>query len=431
MSVTAPASKTSPFSGGYVHEEAANFIEFCIELNNQDNRFQLKDSNDAAQLQKFEAAIDPALWNPVPLFDSRKQVAADYIRFRTSPSAPEQGEDDLSHWEKLFTELEARAAAKNLTPLTQELIESSPDLNGFGPWQNAWLLYQGVGSNAGRYAIAIRGTVFSNSPSAIEDAFFQPVQARRFLSDAVSFAASDAAALHSGFAHATFTTLFDLRYGILQILNEQQLPTDAVLYIVGHSQGASMATLIHSFFHHAMQSAETTGEDPFALKDTRYHLKSYAFAQPKPGTPSFASDFARITQQYDNAVVINNDLDSIPKVPLTLESMSDLETAFPPASIATRLLRFISGFSSGFRSLVGAVIEPHVRKSAQNYGYFYRYDSLKPLRSIATDSSWCFEPAGQVLFVFGTPTPPQFADDLFYQHHATTYRELIRAQLGE
>lgn len=174
-------SSVETVDGGYRQDEALNFIEFCIELNNQDDRQELAAKGAApAAMEQVEAQIDPALWNPTPLFDSRKKVAADYVRFRSPDYVPQPGEDDLSHWKKLFVKLEERAAAKGIAPLTQQRIENCPDLNGFGPWQNAWLLYQGVGVNAGRYAVAIRGTVFSNAPSAVEDAYFQPVRARHF-----------------------------------------------------------------------------------------------------------------------------------------------------------------------------------------------------------------------------------------------------------
>lgn len=240
----------------------------------------------------------------------------------------------------------------------------------------------------------------------------------------MSFASNNEAALHSGFAHATFTTLLDRRYGILPVLQDLDLPIGTQLYLVGHSQGAAMATLIHAFLLQAADGAA------FGLRDKQYRCKSYAFAQPKPGTDAFAADFARRTQAEDTAIVINNHLDSVPNVPFTLESLHDLENAFPAKNWVTRLIRWVSGFSAAFRSRIGAWLEPRVRNSAKDYGYFYRYDQLKPLSDVKADDSWYFLPAGRLIRVFGSPTPPDKADDLFYQHHATTYRELIRAQLG-
>jgi len=92
----------------------------------------------------------------------------------------------------------------------------------------------------------------------ILDIFFQPVMAKSFLSDAMSFSDSSLATIHSGFAHAAFTTLLDLRYCILPVL-ANKVSAQSDLFVVGHSQGAAMATLVHAFLHHAMRDADRTG----------------------------------------------------------------------------------------------------------------------------------------------------------------------------
>ena len=422
---------------GYVHAEAAQFIEFCVELDDQSDR------KEPPYDPGLDPQIDAGLWNPVPRFDSREAVAKDFIEWlrRGSPTydgAAGSSDDDLRHWSKLFGEIRQRVVGDKATweriqnndPDAWKSIQRDPDLNGFGPWQNAWLLYEGVGPNAGKYAIAIRGTVFSTAPSAIEDALFQPISAREFLSRAVSFSDSDAAMLHGGFAHATFTLLLDRRYGILQKLEENGIPNGSALFIVGHSQGAAMATLVHAFFDTAMREADSGSGDPLGLKGRLYHLKSYAFAQPKPGNYEFASEFARVTQRLDSAIVVNNDIDPVPKVPLTLQATEDLATDFKGQFWEARLLHFLSGAGAGLRGIISSIAEPVARKSAENYGYFYHYESIRPLaRSEKTGSSWNFVPAGRVMFVFGTPLPDQ-GDDLFFQHHATTYRNLLCQQLG-
>ena len=397
---------------GYRHDEATQFIEFCVELDNQDDR--LTHPND----QVLRAQIDPTLW--VPVFDSRDAVAHDTVTYFNHLSDP-----DALHWGKLFDEIIKNTKHKHPTGWNAIDIAQDPDLNGFGPWQNAWILYEGQGSFAGSYAIAIRGTVFSNKPSVAEDAWFHAVVAKEFLSKSVSFADFDGAALHSGFTHATFTLLLDKRYGILAELERRNLAANSRLYIVGHSQGAAMATLTHAFLHYAMRH-DNESAPVLGLNNKNFKLKSYAIAQPKPGNYAFAADFASITQQTDNAIVINNHIDPVPKVPLTLEGSGDLEDDFRGSSFAVRSLHFVAGFGKSVRGGIAWMAEPFVKDSAKGYSYFYHYDQLKPIGEDQTAASWHFVPAGRVLLVFGHPGDPE---DLFFQHHATTYRELIRAQL--
>lgn len=410
---------------GYIHEEATQFVEFCVELDAQDDRLQHKDPSP------WTANVDKSVWEIA--FDTRDAIAEDYFTYKSFIAAGGNVDDKslppdhVAHWHKVFEDLETRARAKNESFQKAADIAANPNLNGFGPWQNAWILYRGIGpNNKGRYAIAIRGTVFSNSPSVIEDAAFQPVMAKGFLSPEVAFAKSENATLHSGFAHATYTLLFDLRYGVLPALMRERVPEKSILYIVGHSQGAAMVTLAHAFLFRAMQSAELGDKDPLHLKGARYRLKSYAIAQPKPGNYAFAADFASYTQSADNAIVINNDIDPVPKVPLTFEAVEDLATDFSSISTSGRIVRFVAGLGAGTRSLVSYLLEPWAISMARGYGYYYGYPDIEPRGSdVQSGSSWNFVPAGRVLLVYGRPGDKKDKGDDFYQHHSTTYRQLI------
>jgi lipase (class 3) len=412
--------------GGYDFGEARSFVEFCVELDNQDDRLQHPDD------PRFRARIDPSQWTSI--FDSRRAVAEDYMAFQSRLQSNDRAasglsDDALSPWRRLFTEIDKEAARRRITIRTAEDVACNPDLNGFGPWQNAWVLYRGVGSNSGKFAIAIRGTVFSNTPSAIEDAIFQPVLGHRFLSAATSFALHDSVQLHSGFAHATFTLLLDRRYGVLPRLRDHQVPPSSELYIAGHSQGAAMATLVHAFLCTCMMQADTSSEDPLALRGLGYRLKSYAIAQPKPGNYAFSAQFAQYTQAPDIAIVINNSIDPVPQVPMTLEATADLATDFHGRFLLATILRSLSWPGKAMRAGVSRVLDWITRKSALRYGDFYRWEAIRPVRSIRAGSSWNFVPAGRVLLVHGTPLADP-GSDVFFQHHASTYRDLIQQQLG-
>jgi len=410
--------------GGYDQAEAVQFVEFCVELDSQDDR-----ESHPGEI-RYKAQVDTAEWKLV--YDSRSAVDRDYFEYKRRPRAPsgtDVADDDLGRWAKLYDEIDRTAASRKI-PLRQEGdVARNAVLNGFGPWQNAWLLYEGVGRNSGRHAIAIRGTVFAAEPSAIEDAIFQPVLGREFLSRKVSYSQNGAAQLHGGFAHAVFTLLLDRRYGVLEILKEHQVAPESMLYVVGHSQGAAMATIVHAFFVNAMSAAEAGPEDPLGLRGSRYRLKSYAFAQPKPGNYAFAAEFAGYTQRPDNALVVNNHIDPVPKVPMTLESTADLDTDFHGHLLVARIVHSLGWPGKMLRSVVSGIADWFTRKSAEGYGNFYHWDAIKPLHEVASGASWDFVPAGRVIFVYGSAQDAP-KDDTFYQHHSTTYRDLIRAQLG-
>lgn len=408
-------SSGDPGNKGFKKVEASQFIEFCIELDNQDDH--MKAPKDTRFIQK----VDPTLWNPVPVFDSRLAVARDVMSYK------ETGETDANKgWAKLYRSILDRAAKKPPAAWTVESLAADARYNGFGPYQSAWLLYEGRGVNAGAYAIAIRGTVLSAAPSVVEDALFHPVDAQQFLSKYVSFASFNRASLHSGFAHATFSMLMDDRYGVIRVLNSPQIQIKpgARLFIVGHSQGAAMATLTHAFFHYAMKDASTSS-DVFGLNGKNYKLKSYVFAQPKPGNFAFTADFANITQSAEDAFVINNDIDPVPQVPLTLQDVADLDGDLPGQSLVGKIVHYIGGIGSGFRGLMSRIAEIDTKEDAAGFGYYYNYKQLDVGKD-KTASSWNFTAAGTVLMVYGTPGEP---GDAFLQHHAWAYRNLIASQL--
>jgi len=409
---------------GYRYEEARQFIEFCVELDNQDDR--RKQRNAANRNSVFDPMIDPSLWKLV--YDSREAVAEDAVGYSKDPANA-----NYAHWKKLYSDIASRANRKYAGRWQADTIFLDPSLNGFGPWDNAWLLYEGRETFQGSYAVALRGTIFSDAPSALEDAWFYTVNAHKFLSPAVQFADVSDAALHSGFAHATFTLMLDDRYGVLRVLEDRQVAAGSRLYIVGHSQGAAMATLVQAFLHYAMRNDQLASNPVFGLKDKNYTLKSYGFAQPKPGDYKFSFDFASVTQQYDNAIVINNVIDAVPQVPMTLQALGDITDDFKGGNVLVRIIQLLASAGSGIRRAIALIVEPFVKHSAEGFGYFFHYgDLIVPgtgtLGSDKMASTWDFSPAGHVLFVYGTPGDPQ---DVFLQHHAWTYRTLIREQLPD
>lgn len=396
--------------GGFVTAEAKQMLEFCIELNNQDSRASSTDP-------QFEAK--PVGWNI--LFDSRHPGNTEWNKkWATTPTDPNS---------------------------------NNPEKNGFGPFNNAWLLLRSE-LDPSQYAIAIRGTV-GEARSIIADALITtiPAQAGIKLKDGrllpISFSATPKAELHLGFAYAAFTLLFEKERGILQQLHNANLPKDTKLFITGHSQGAAIATLIHSFLYYAMTDPADRYKLNLQLKPSSHNsggilLKSYLFAQPKPGNLQYAEDFARIAK--DASYAVNNDLDPVPQVPLSLQVPSEVVKGVADenkgkGSLLNRVgfdgLKAITDFNQLIRNKIAKRGEDHVAKRFDevkvNLDLHYFAGSASPEPLPATSLNYTL--AGQLIPLFGldkggTLYPPTSnKPDVLLQHHATSYRKLMEKQI--
>lgn len=378
-----------PPGAGFLTDEAKKLLEFCIELNNQDDRAKFPGDG------QFKANLDG--WRIE--YDSRKA-----------------GDDN-------------------------------PETNGFGPFDNAWLLLK---SNDGsRYAIAIRGTV-GQARSIIDDFLATTIAAQSGLEFPkgrhvpIVFAATPKAEVHLGFAYASFSILFDKERGILNYLRSHKIldRADQIL-ITGHSQGAAVATLIHSFLYYAISDTE----DRYELGKKPVPLKSYLFAQPKPGNLQYASDFARIAGGQGLAFVINNHLDPVPQVPLSLQTPVDVsvdvvkESRQQGSLVDRALLGTLNRTFKVITDARGVAASKAEAAVAKKYGgeiaqtldvhYFKADEKPNPIPA----SSLNYSLAGQLIPVFGLEQggdlypPSGDKPDLLLQHHATTYRKLLNRQL--
>ena len=399
-------STTQP-GGGFVATEAKQLLEFCIELNNQDDRSKSADP-------QFEAK--PGSWEI--LYDSRHP--------------------GNSEWNKKWPHRETEPDPNN------------PESNGFGPFNNAWLLLQSK-TDPSQYTIAIRGTV-NEAQSIKADALFTTTSAQSGikLHDSsylpITFAATPKAELHLGFAYASFTLLFEKEKGILGRLRDEKLPADATLFITGHSQGAAIATLVHSFLYYALTNPADRYQLNLHLKKPRHagiQLKSYLFAQPKPGNQQYAEDFARITK--DLSYTINNDLDPVPQVPLSWQLPSevlknvDVENmgkGSPKDRAIFDLLDLIIKPSQEIKNRIAKKgVEAVARRfSEKKVNLDLRYfDGEKSGGSVPVNSL-NYSLAGQLIPLFGLKEGgtlyPQIdnAADVLLQHHATSYRKLMEQQ---
>lgn len=379
-------------TGGFIADEAKQLMEFCIELNNQDDR----------NANPGDSEFQPDFGDWVKEYDSRDGLGID------------------------------------------------PTTNGFGPFKNAWMLLRNQGEE-NEYALAIRGTI-GQAKSILDDFLATTISAQagiEFPKDKIlpiSFAAMPCAEVHLGFAYAAFTLLFDKNRGILSLLQSGQVPADAKLLITGHSQGAAIATLVHAFLHYAVSDPV----DRYGLAEKRPALKSYVFAQPKPGNYQFALDFAHIAGSRGAGFVLNNSLDPVTLVPLSSQTVAETvygtleENQMQGMGAKGLLIKGAAKASRVYikgRNQVAELIGDKVAKlyhQDEMQKIDTRYFEAAPPLADTPVQSLNYALSGALVPLFGdfkggTLYPPKQtgAVDLLLQHHAPTYRKLLHRQFNE
>lgn len=312
---------------------------------------------------------------------------------------------------------------------------TAQDPPNFAPYDNAWALYRKTGSNI--YVIAIRGTV-DTRPSAIEDMIATsiaayPVRLPVNTTQMLSFllAETPGSETHLGWTYAMAELMFNARYGILNVLRDK-VPPNSRLLITGHSQGAAIATLVHAFLHYGITRNE------FGLGNSGYTLKSYVFAQPKPGNWQFAMDFARIAG--GEAFVVNNDRDWVPQTPLSIEFLdepgSDLLVSLARnPSLGSVINSVLAAGAIGYAQASRAVIALHVqnetikaavRESGLDPQYFTGLEPELPAFSVN------YALAGTQVPVFGSASSKIPQDNTgMAEHHGPVYRMLLESPAAE
>ena len=241
---------------------------------------------------------------------------------------------------------------------------------------------------APQYCLAFRGTT-SNPLSIWEDADLEMVPAGGYSNRAEAM-------IHQGFKNGLESLLPEIQTFLEPILLASKAANErALFYVSGHSQGAALAALFTAWVRcSGYQYA------PYM------RMKSYYFAQPKPGNDYFADDFNErhcFAKAYDNsswAYRVTNDQDFVPQLPLTLELPDDLNPrfkVFENSPAFPKILRDLVAFLESIKlPLVGT----------QNFAGVGTLVSLKGIRDLSKDP-----------------------DDFFYQHHCGRYWKLIQDQL--
>ncbi|MFZ5763562.1 MAG: lipase family protein [Thermodesulfobacteriota bacterium] len=298
--------------------------------------------------------------------------------------------------------------------------------SGFGPYFNRWKLWQSK-SRPNTYAIVIRGTIAD--PNSIKQDFiatsmdatnttvagragFREYRGVRF-----RLAETTGAEVHTGFTFGLAILMFDEEKGILNRLREM-VPAESEIFITGHSQGAAIATLAHSFLYYAVRDNE------FDLGAMGYRFKSYVFAQPKPGNWQYAMDFAQNIGNGGMSFTVNNTYDVVPQVPLSIQLIS--ETASPFANgrlVPEYLVRTLKGLrltASNFTNRMFSTLDQVAKRFDAKYCI-----AGSSLRTSKGDSL-AYMPVGNVMAVrseHGDEPLPK--DDQLREHHLGLYKVLL------
>jgi hypothetical protein len=238
------------------------------------------------------------------------------------------------------------------------------------------------------------------------------------------FAADPEAGIHLGFASGTLLLLTDPTSGILVQLPKNAVQAGSDIYVTGHSQGAAMATLLRSYFEYS------------ASMPANCSIKTYVFAQPKPGNQHYADDFEDRFCISDMAFRVTNTLDWVSQVPFTLQFIDDIDKPNPLSVVASPslLIQLLDKALSEVRSFV----ETHARSRLQSTAVALaqakapqqtRTQTLSALSTtpftVPIMESLNFVNVGTDMPLNGTPCVGDDCHDPLFEHHATTYYPLL------
>jgi Lipase (class 3) len=340
------------------------------------------------------------------------------------------------------------AIRKDLTPTSATLLD-----NYWQVWQNQ--------SDATQYAIAVRGTVES-AASVLADLLFPLINARFDLklgpiSLPFYLARNEGdsavkAGVHSGFALSLLLMLFTTDRPLFVTLG-QLVQSGNDVYITGHSQGASIATLLTSLVRHST----------VFFKGPAY--KTYTFAPAKAGNDHYAYDYARLAGVDGYGWAVTSTQDWVPQAPFALEWIADLNTPNPLRAfggspeamlvlggLAANVESAVDGARDDLRKRLEQRVEALSRKLPSETIHLKAADvgaaSAAPITgSTISDliqqildqiqASLNYSDVGSLLPLFAVPggnptdgTPGCQKLDYFWQHHLGNYLKYMKQQYG-
>jgi len=285
---------------------------------------------------------------------------------------------------------------------------------------NYWRLYKSK-HHSDRYAAAVRGTIAAPE-SVLADIMLGMLKAQGSLridgSGAVpgfdfAFKLADDpdAGVHHGFTYGLGALMNPAwEYAIAKQVNQAIAAGATELFITGHSQGAAIATLLRSYLHYQPPDGDVA-------------VKTYVFAQPKPGNDYMAADFDRLFATPALAYRVTNSLDWVPQVGFTIELPSDINEP-NPLSVLPHLL------VEALEKVVRKIMD-WIRSRTQRHDKLRGSARADMMLAVGEDLiSFNYVGMANPIALRGDPQiGAEHANDMFAQHHLGTYWALMKKQL--
>ncbi len=304
-------------------------------------------------------------------------------------------------------------------PANWSVVFTSPVM---GVFDNKWQLWKN--SLANEYAVVIRGTV-DEPGSVILDLMSVMIPASGTLPVGsvtlpYKLAEDPKAAVHLGFALGLGILLYDSTNGILAKLSG--LPPGSSIFIAGHSQGASIATLCRSFLRYSP-----------ILAAQNFSYKTYLYAQAKPGNDHYGWDFERVTSNTDSGYSVTNSQDWVPQVPLTIQMLNSLNQPNPLDFITSNVV--FEMLSKSMEAMHGHIATEQIKKHVPQFAILEQVLKNQNFQAVGVAPAFAqieirptlnFVVCGTPIILAGTPgTNPTDPKDFFWQHHAAMYYNLL------
>jgi len=203
------------------------------------------------------------------------------------------------------------------------MVYESPVKGLKNQWQ-LWLSPNNVG------IISIRATIPTDIESWMENMYSAMIPAQgRIRTDENTYFDYKLADDSNAYVHAGWVIgLSSMAPDIVEKINTYYTKGVKDFIITGHSQGGAIAYLLRSYLYYMK---------PELPRDIR--VKSYHSAAPKPGNRFYAYDFDLITRGGWAFHVVNTE-DWVPQLPLSLQSLDDINNSSPLAQEKT-LIKYI------------------------------------------------------------------------------------------
>ncbi len=257
-------------------------------------------------------------------------------------------------------------------PQFSQLLYASPETDLKNQW-NLWLYKSSIA------VISIRGTT-PNMPSWAENFYTAMVPASGMvrLNDSTTvkyrLASDSLAAVHAGWLVGMTSIAPDVEKHLKRLHDSLHI---ANVIVTGHSQGGAISYLLTAYLRYRMKDGQLPS----------FRMKTYCSAAPKPGNVYFAYDYELITGNMAFNVV--NTADWVPQVPLSVETIDDLNpiNPFVVATVGLSNLKFP-------KNLILKHVFNKVKKSAdKTRDYYLYYFGKKMYPIIASYTPQLKEPA--------------------------------------